>query len=227
VVDLLGHGRSDAPTDPARYAIERQADDLFDLARDVGAAPVDVVGYSMGARIALQLAIDHPRAVRRLVLESPSAGIADPAGRVRRRTADEALATTIERDGVVAFVDRWADQPMFASHAGLPTATRARLRRQRLGHTPLGLANALRGGGQGAMAPLEDRLATVRAPTLVLTGSLDPAGRERAAAVARGIPGSHLEVVEGAGHTAHLERPAVFRRLVLAFLAGSPARSTH
>lgn len=222
VVDLLGHGRSDAPADPARYAVERQADDLAALARALGAPVVDVLGYSMGARIALQLALDHPAVVRRLVLESPSAGIAHRGERDRRRAADEALAEAIERDGVAAFVDRWEGQPIFASHAALPAAAWARLRRQRLGHTPGGLANALRGGGQGAMAPLVGRLGEIRGSTLVVVGSLDPLGRERAAVVAGGIPGAHLEVVEGAGHTPHLERPAVFRRLVAAFLAGAP-----
>jgi 2-succinyl-6-hydroxy-2,4-cyclohexadiene-1-carboxylate synthase len=227
VIDLLGHGRSDAPANPARYAIERQADDLAGLARALGAPVADVVGYSMGARIALQLALDHPAAVRRLVLESPSAGILEPAARARRRAADEALAGTIEHDGVAAFVDRWAAQPIFASHAALPAAARARLRRQRLGHTPVGLANALRGGGQGTMAPLEHRLGEVRVPTLVVVGSLDRTGRERAEVVAAGIPGARLSVVAGAGHTPHLERPAAFRRLVVAFLADGPAPPTH
>jgi len=227
VVDLLGHGRSDAPADPARFAVERQADDLAALLGAVGAPVADVLGYSMGARIALALALDHPAVVRRLVLESPSAGIADPAERDRRRAADEALAETIERDGVAAFVEHWEGQPLFASHATLPVAAREGLRRQRLGHMPAGLANALRGGGQGAMTPLQRRLGEVRAPTLVVVGSLDPVGRERAAAVAGGIPGARLEVIEGAGHTPHLERPAAFRRLVTVFLAGAPAPPTH
>jgi 2-succinyl-6-hydroxy-2,4-cyclohexadiene-1-carboxylate synthase len=227
VVDLLGHGRSDAPTDPARYALERQADDLAALLRVLDAPVADVVGYSMGARIALRLAIDHPGAVGRLVLESPSAGIAQPDERVRRRAADEALAEAIERDGVGAFVDRWEAQPILAGHAALPPAVRARLRRERLGHSAAGLANALRGAGQGAMAPLAGRLAEVVGPTLIVAGTLDPVGRERAVAVAAGIPGARLELVDGAGHTPHLERPAVFRRLVVAFLAGVPAQPMH
>lgn len=227
VVDLLGHGRSDAPADPARYSVDHQADDLAALARALEARPADILGYSMGARIALRLTLDHPAAVRRLVLESPSAGIADPGERERRRAADEALAETIERDGVAGFVDRWEGQPLFASHARLPAAAREGLRRQRLGHTSAGLANALRGGGQGAMTPLQRRLGEVRAPTLVVVGSLDPVSRERAAVVAGGIPAARLEIVEGAGHIPHLERPAAFRRLVVAFLAGTQVPPTH
>lgn len=222
IVDLLGHGRSDAPADPARYAVPRQADDLAALLRSLGGAPADVLGYSMGARIALQLALDHPAVVGRLVLESPSAGLADPGERERRRLADEALARTIEGEGVPAFVDHWQGQPIFASHAALSPAARARLRRQRTGHTAAGLANSLRGGGQGAMIPLHPRLGEIRIPTLVVAGGLDALGCERAAAVAGGIGGAGLEVVDGAGHTPHLEQPAAFRRLVLAFLTTLP-----
>ena len=226
-LDLLGHGRSDAPVDPTRYAVERQAADLAALLRDLDAVPAEVVGYSMGARIALHLAIDHPAAVGRLVLESPSAGVADPVERARRQAADAALAELIERDGMAAFVDRWEAQPLFASHAGLPASVRARLRRERLGQRPLGLANALLGAGQGVMAPLAGRLRDVRAPTLVVAGELDPVGRERAAVVVAGVPHARFELVPGAGHAPHLERPADFHRLVTAFLAGVPARPTH
>ena len=68
------------------------------------------------------------------------------------------------------------------------------------------------------MEPLFDRLGTIAAPTLVIAGALDDRGLPRARAVAAGIPGATLHVIDGAGHTPHLERPARFRRLVLDFL---------
>jgi 2-succinyl-6-hydroxy-2,4-cyclohexadiene-1-carboxylate synthase len=219
VVDLLGHGRSDAPADAARYAVGRQADDLLALLDRLGALPADVVGYSMGARIALRLAADHPDAVRRLVLESPSAGIADAAERATRRDRDEALAVALERDGIEAFVRHWEQQPIFASHAVLWPRTRERLRRQRLRNRPTGLAASLRGAGQGVADPLHDRLGTIVAETLVVAGTLDPVGLARASAVCDGIPRARLEAITDAGHAPHLERPAAYARLVVAFLA--------
>jgi 2-succinyl-6-hydroxy-2,4-cyclohexadiene-1-carboxylate synthase len=226
VVDLLGHGRSDAPSDPARYAVGRQAHDLVSLLDRLDARPVDVVGYSMGARIALRLAAYRPDAVRRLVLESPSAGIADAAERALRRDRDEALALGLEREGIEAFVGRWERQPLFASHAALPSRTRTRLHAERLGNRPIGLAASLRGAGQGVADPLHDRLGTIAAETLVVAGALDPVGLARAEAVRDAIPRARLELVAGAGHAPHLERPAAYRRLVAAFLgASTPARS--
>ena len=224
VVDLLGHGHSDAPRDPARHALERQAADLATILRRLDATPAVVVGYSFGARVALQLAVDHPQAVRALVLESPSAGIADADERRRRRAADDDLAGRIERDGIAAFVDTWWETtPVFASERRLAPATRARFRAGRLRNRPAGLAGSLRGAGQGAMTPLHPRLGSIAAPTLVVAGELDPIGVERARAVAARIPRARLVVLVGAGHGAHRESPTAFRRLVTQFLQEEPA----
>ena len=240
VVDLPGHGRT-RPSDPvrgirpARVSVERTADDLMTILAWADAAPAHVLGYSLGARIALRLAIVHPDGVRRLVLESPSPGIAATEERAARRVADAALADRLERDGMETFVDAWERQPMFAGHAAPPLAGHAarpvaqatrlratRLRAERLSNTPAGLALSLRGAGQGRMEPLHDRLASVRIPTLVIAGALDPIGLARAEMVAANVPGARLEIVPGAGHMPHLESPARFRSLTLDFLQEEP-----
>ena len=222
-VDLPGHGRSGIPVDPARVSVERSADDLATIVGRVGAAPADVLGYSLGARIALRLAVAHPGVVRRLILESPSAGIVSGTDRRARVTADAALADRLERDGIEAFVDEWERQPVFASYASMPPARLARLHAERLRNRPAGLAVSLRAAGQGSMEPLHDRLGEVRAPTLVIAGARDRAGCERAVAIAAGIPGARLETITEAGHAPHLETPNRFRRLALTFLEEDPA----
>jgi 2-succinyl-6-hydroxy-2,4-cyclohexadiene-1-carboxylate synthase len=216
-VDLPGHGHTNAAADPAAMTVEGTADALAGLLDRLAAIPADVAGYSMGARIALRLAIAHPRAVDRLILESPSAGIADPAERAARRAADEALAVRIVRDGVASFVTGWERGPVFATHASLAPDLVARQRAIRLAGDPAGLAASLRAAGQGAMEPLHDRLREVTARTLVVGGMLDTTGRPRAELVARGIPGARLVLLDGVGHTPHLESPDAFRRLVLDF----------
>ena len=212
--------------DPARYALEHQADDLAALLAAIDALPADVVGYSMGARLALVLALRHPGAVSALLLESPSAGIADDRDRARRRAADEALATLLDHDGLAAFVEAWEAQPLLASQAALPEDARAALRAERLVHDPRGLAASLRGAGQGVMAPLGDRLPAIACPALVIAGVLDPAGLARARVVAAGLPGAQLEIVRGAGHTPHLEQPEAFLALARHHLAATTS-PTH
>ncbi|MBA3878043.1 MAG: 2-succinyl-6-hydroxy-2,4-cyclohexadiene-1-carboxylate synthase, partial [Anaerolinea sp.] len=199
VVDLPGHGRTEIHNDLARIGVERTADDLAAILTRLEAVPARVLGYSLGARVALRLAVAHPDVVARLVLESPSAGLASAAERLSRRRADAALADALERDGIEAFVDAWERQPIFAGHAALSTRRAARIRRIRLGNRAAGLATSLRAAGQGAMAPLHDRLRSVRAPTLVIAGGLDTVGRARAEAVAAGVRGARLAIVDGAG----------------------------
>jgi 2-succinyl-6-hydroxy-2,4-cyclohexadiene-1-carboxylate synthase len=146
-VDLLGHGRSDCLADPNRYRMERCVEDLLVLLDHLGVQRTAVLGYSMGGRIALYLALHAPQRLWALVLESASPGIEDVAEREARRQSDLTLAETLERDGIVTFVDRWHTLPLFATQAQLPASIRAELRRQRLGHHPQGLANSLRGLG--------------------------------------------------------------------------------
>ena len=220
--DLLGHGGSDAPVDPAAYALERQAQTLADLLELLEAAPATVVGYSMGARLALVLALEHPASVDGLILESPSAGIRDEADRAARRVADERLAEEIERKGTDAFVARWEQMPIFASHADLPDEVVSHQRAERRRHSPAGLSASLRGAGQGVMLPLHDCLARITVPTLVIAGERDGTGLERARVVSASIPGARFETIEGAGHTPHLESPEAFLGITDEFLTTSP-----
>ncbi|MGH2519178.1 MAG: 2-succinyl-6-hydroxy-2,4-cyclohexadiene-1-carboxylate synthase, partial [Chloroflexota bacterium] len=167
-LDLIGHGDSDAPTATAAYAMDAAVHDLATLLDALRVPRADVLGYSMGARVALAFAVHQPARVRRLVLESGSPGLADEGERGARRASDERLAEMLERDGVQPFIDFWEGQPLFASQASLPPARREELRRQRLRNSSTGLAGSLRGMGTGSQASLWDRLPDVQMPALVL-----------------------------------------------------------
>jgi 2-succinyl-6-hydroxy-2,4-cyclohexadiene-1-carboxylate synthase len=218
-VDLLGHGRSPAPADPARYRIEAAAADLESILQQVAAVPADVLGYSMGGRLALYLALSRPSLVRSLILESASPGLVTAAEREARRRQDDALARRIEQQGIEAFVQEWEQLPLFAGQKKLPPATRQALRRQRLGNRPPGLANSLRGLGTGSQPSLWQRLPELSMPLLLLAGELDEkfAGINREMAAA--VPQAHLIIVPGAGHTIHLEQPQLFTAAIVDFLS--------
>lgn len=221
-VDLLGHGRSDSPPDPERYRMERCVADLLALLDRLGVGRTDVLGYSMGGRVALHLAAAASDRLGALILESSSPGLADPAERAARVRADEELADRIEREGVPAFVRYWTQLPLFASQARLPAEVRARLRAQRLQNNPQGLANSLRGMGTGRQDPLWNRLATLPIPTLLIVGELDQKYRGLAQQMAAAMPTAQITVVRSAGHAVHLEQPVAFDAAVVEFLRAQP-----
>lgn len=182
---------------------------------DLGASlhpPAVLFGYSMGARLALALALRHPRRIERLVLESGTAGIEDSAARARRKAEDDALADFVEREGMEKFVDRWERHPTLASLK--PFA--ARLRPERLAHRPQGLASALRHLGTGAQPSYWEELRRLDVPVLLLAGAQD----EKFAAIARRmgelLPRAALRLVPDCGHAPHLERPAAFAEALAA-----------
>lgn len=218
--DALGHGRSDAPARAEAYDLWRTADTLAEALGRIDARPWHLLGYSMGGRQALHLALAHPERVASLVLVGASPGIGSTEERRERRKADEALAALLERDGIAPFVARWEALPLFESQAFLPEAVRLRQRRERLSQRPLGLAMSLRGAGAGAQDDLWPRLGEIAVPVLFVAGAMDgryaAMGERVAAAVGRG----RLERIEDAGHAVQLERPAAFAAAVEAFWQG-------
>jgi 2-succinyl-6-hydroxy-2,4-cyclohexadiene-1-carboxylate synthase len=217
-IDLLGHGSSDAPADSDRYHMERSTADLLAVLDRLGLSRASVLGYSMGGRLALCLTATAPERVSALVLESASPGVRDPVERQARSARDGRLADSIERDGVPVFVDHWERLPIFATQAGLPADVRASVRATRLRHTAHGLANSLRGMGQGVQPPMHDHLPQLRIPTLLVVGALDAPYCALGAEMSRMITGARLVIVREAGHAVHLEQPERFRRFVLEFL---------
>ncbi len=217
-VDLLGHGDSDAPASPECYGMERCVDDLTSVLDQLGIDRVAALGYSMGGRAALQLALRTPERLWALVLESASPGIEDIAEREDRVRSDGVLADDIERNGIEAFVDRWQAIPLFASQDRLPTSGREKLRRERLRNSPVGLANSLRGAGAGAEEPVLSRLREIDTPTLLIAGALDQKYVALAHKMGEALPCVRTHIVPEAGHTTHLEQPDAFDRVVREFL---------
>ncbi len=161
------------------------------------------VGYSMGGRLALQLALDRPDLVAGLVLVSASPGIADSAARTERAAADARLATTAERDGVVAFLTWWVTQPLFAGLSRDQAAFDDRI----AGTSVVRIAHQLTVLGQGAMPPAWHRLVELSMPVLLVTGVLDTKYGEIAIEMRARNPQLDHAVLAG-GHVVPLEQPA-------------------
>lgn len=219
--DLPGHGASPAPRDPAQAGLPQVADALVRALASLEVRDADWVGYSLGARTALHVAVAHPGVVRSLVLEGGSPGIADSVERAARAEADARLADSIERDGLERFVDAWLAQPLFATQARLPDDVRARERARRMRGNATGYASSLRAMGTGTQEPLWQRLPQIRARTLLVAGALDVKYCAIAQAMAASLRDAQVAIVPGAGHAVHLERPDAWLGEVEPFLDGA------
>jgi len=205
-VDAPGHGRS------AALAL-----DMVEGARLLGetGGAATYIGYSMGARLCLQLALDHPQLVDALVLLGGTAGIENPAERRARRRDDEALARELEQVGWPNSSVRWLARPLFA---GLDEAAAGM--DARLANTVAGLATSSGWRGREPRNRCGRACANWPCRCWPWRGRTTVASRSRAQAMVAAIgPNAELAVVPGAGHAAQSEAPEAFLAIVHRFLA--------
>jgi 2-succinyl-6-hydroxy-2,4-cyclohexadiene-1-carboxylate synthase len=213
-IDLIGHGQSSSPRDGGRYTLEWASRDLLALLDALKVRALDILGYSMGGRVALYFALHAPSRVKTLILESASAGIQDDAERQRRSEADAALAERIERNGIAEFVDEWERQPLLDLAPHVTAEVRERQHLQRLKNVAVGLAHSLRGMGAGQQEALWSRLPELLVPVGLIVGERDARYCEIARCMQSMLPNADLSVVDDAGHTVHVDQPQKFVTLV-------------
>ncbi len=218
MVDLPGHGESGLPEQPGSSSMWDVADWVRGTLESAGIERAAVLGYSMGGRVALHLALEFPEFVSALICESASPGIESASERDQRRHQDDELSHAIVRDGVERFVDHWERLPLFESQSRLPPSARERVRTVRTSTTPEGAAWAISAMSPGRQDNLWPLLSRLDMPTLLLAGLEDQKYSEIARRMDALCKRAEVEIVPGAGHTVHLEQPEAFGQSVLDFL---------
>lgn len=218
MVDLIGHGQTQSPEQPSRYDILKVAADMKELLDVLEIEKTDLLGYSMGGRLAITFAATYPERVRKLVLESTSPGLKTEVERKQRRKQDARLADKILEEGIPTFVDYWEKIPLFESHRNLSPKVRETLKRQRMRNNPIGLANSLLGMGTGSQPSWWEDLRKFGFETLILTGDVDVKYCRIGEEMAKFIPEAEWISMKNVGHTLHVEEPEKFGTIVSGFL---------
>jgi pimeloyl-ACP methyl ester carboxylesterase len=190
--DARGHGRSDKPHDPARYGEQRMARDLAVLLDVIGASQIDLVGYSMGAIVALIFSSDEAR-VRRLVVGGIGSGVIECGGVDRRAVSNESIIEALS-----------AEEPSTVQE---PEAAAFRMLADALGADREALVAQASSVYRGHIA-----LELISAPTLVLAGDLDPLA-VRPELLAKAIPDATLRIVSG-NHVGAIADPRFIQSIV-------------
>lgn len=203
--DLPGHGSS-SEVQPESF--EATVKVLGKSIRKRYGRPVVLAGYSMGARLALGVAIRFPELVRELVLMGVQPGIGTTEDRRSRADADAELSERLVRDGLESFVSYWQALPLFADQKELPAEVLVKQRQTRMSHQPKALAWALRILSPGLMPDYRPRLKELAAvPVTLVTGDNDAQYRRIAEEMALSIPHARHESVPACGHNPVLARP--------------------
>ncbi len=215
--DLRGHGRSTRPG--SGYHWSDHAADMAAVLDDAGVDSVTVVGYSIGAGIALEMALTMADRVESLVLMSPVMPDRpfEPAFMENLRQ----VARVARADGIVAaMAGPWAESPLFEFSFTKPGVREAAERITRDFPGAEYLATERDHVQRSWTVP--GRLAEIEHPTLVLAGDSETPGfRAWAEEAAAGIPGARLEVFVGCGHLLPLEEPDRVAKAIIEIIGGA------
>jgi len=200
VWDMRGHGQSDYPEDGAAYSETLTVGDMAALLDAHGAEHAIIGGHSLGGFMTLAFYVAHPNRCTALMLFDTGPGYKKDEARAGWNKRAEAMAQVYETKGLSA-LGRSAEV-LACTHRSAD-----------------GLARAARGMLAQKDARVINSLEVVKVPALVLVGSKDEAYFAATDYMAGKIPGAKKVVIADAGHAANIDRPEVFNRAVLDFLA--------
>ncbi|MBN3959551.1 2-succinyl-6-hydroxy-2,4-cyclohexadiene-1-carboxylate synthase [Nostoc sp. NMS8] len=222
-IDLPGHGKTQVLGEEDYYTMANTADALINLLDELKIAKCFLVGYSMGGRLALYLALHFSERFYKVVLESASPGLPTEAEQLERIKLDQQIAKkltiSLEKSDLAAFLSHWYNQPIFGYIKNHPEYDR--MVKSRLQNNPQELAKSLRFMGTGCQPSLWEKLQFNTIPMLLLVGECDQKFLSINTEMTKICEFAQIKIISNAGHNIHFENTLAFVENIKIFL--SPA----
>ena len=216
-IDLPGHGRTKISDQNFDYSIEKTADAIARLIESNFDKKINLIGYSMGGRLAFYLIINFPHLFEKAIIESASPGIKEKQDRQARLKNDIALAEKIKNSPLEEFLKFWYGQPLFESLALNPEKLKS-LISSRMKNDRLALAKSLSMMSTGRQPSLWKEIGKISLPICLIVGRKDFKFQEINKDIAARIKNCELHLIQDCGHNVHAENPIGFCSVVKTFL---------
>jgi pimeloyl-ACP methyl ester carboxylesterase len=214
-----GFPPSDIPGSVENYSQDRARDDIRDVLDALKIDRAHIVGLSMGGFAALHFGFTYPNRARSLVVAGCGYG-ASPDKRAQFAEETEAAAAGFEKLGMAKAGEAYALGPTRVQFQNKDPRGWREFADQLADHSAQGSALTMRGvqKRRPSLFDLVDKMKTISAPTLIMTGDEDWPCLEPALLMKRTIATAALVVMPNAGHTINLEEPAAFNQHIADFL---------
>ncbi len=213
-LDLIGHGKTETPDNPGLFTAERQTRQIKSILDRLQFEPLYLFGYSMGGRLAFQLAARYPGLFAGAIIESSHCGLASKKDRAERTRTDEKRARQIENN-FPAFLSEWQNLALFAH---TPVDARRRYASIMNRQKPERLSASLKGFGAGVMPYVCKKIRSSRLSLHLIAGERDEKYVKRMSEISENHAKSRLTIVKNAGHRVHTDRPDEWLRIVKDFI---------
>ncbi len=215
-VDLPGHGKSAGFAPAQQWEMTQTAAAIVQGLKQQKISRTHLLGYSMGGRLALYLAIHFPQYFEKVLLESASPGLMSNEERQTRLQGDERIARRLESGDFQRFLLEWYEMDFFQTLRNHPDFSAMLARR--LQNDPQALAKSLREMGTGRQPSLWPELPRIKFPLLLVIGEKDAKFRAIANKMVEKNSKIHMSIIPGCGHNVHLEAPEIFEGEMIRFL---------
>lgn len=217
--DLPGCGKNTHRTLEERLDFDLISTELAAFVKKHDLGEYNLLGYSMGGRIALHATLHNFVTPKALIIESGSAGIEDKNERSKRVSVDTQRAQDIEAGGLEKFLRSWYQAELFGNIASRPEEFQPLLKLRLDSNSEQWAAKVIRDLSPGSMPSLWKELHKLQVPTLVIAGERDSAYQKVCQRIAELVPNGRFKSIENAAHSPHRENVAQYTQVLLEFLS--------